>query len=295
MKKKILALTLSLVMAFSLSACGNQSAAGSSSASDRQESSGTVESSESEGTMTLTDWYNSENRTALEDTINNMFASSGMTFFVTVEEPDTMIYNYQYTEQLDFNGVSREDINASYSASLDAGAATVVSDISTYRDTYGLPLTTIRMTYLNADGSLIYSQDITEDYQPSSDNDAADASQAPAVTYATLQDWMESEEADLTIETTNKILASSGMTINLSADGDIFVYEYYVSDDLGLSSLTEEQLATSFAPVVESQQASVETLFSNFETAYGLTLGGVRFSFYSEDGTLLYSVDIANE
>ena len=75
----------------------------------------------------------------------------------------------------------------------------------------------------------------------------------------------------------------------------IFVYEYYVSDDLGLSSLTEDQLATAFSPMVEAQQSSIETLFSNFETAYGLTLGGVRFSFYSEEGTLLYSVDIANE
>lgn len=301
MKKKILALSLSLVMAFGFSACGNQPATGSSSISDKQESSDTressqtQESSQAEGSMTLTDWYNSENRTALEDTLNNMFASSGMTFSVTVEEPDTMVYNYQYTEQLDLNGASQEDIDATYSASLDAAVATVISDINTYRDTYDLPLTTIRMTYLNADGSLIYSQDITEDYQSPSNDSEADASQAPAETYATLQDWMESEEADLTIETTNKILESSGMTIDLSADGNIFVYEYYVSDDLGLSSLTEDQLATAFSPMVEAQQSSIETLFSNFETAYGLTLGGVRFSFYSEEGTLLYSVDIANE
>lgn len=36
MKKKILALSLSLVMAFGFSACGNQPATGSSSISDKQ-------------------------------------------------------------------------------------------------------------------------------------------------------------------------------------------------------------------------------------------------------------------
>lgn len=299
-------------MALSFSACGNESAGQSVSASDQVESSTEESSSEepsseepsseepsseepsSEESTTLTDWYNSADRTSLEDTINGIFESSGMTFFVTVEEPDTIIYNYQYTEQLDFSGASQEEIDASFAESLDAGAATIVSDISTYRTTYDIPLTTIRMTYLNADGSLIYSQDITEDYEsPAASGDNVSGTSDAA--YDSLQAWMESDEAALTIETTNKVLSSSGMTIDLSADGNVFVYEYYVSDELGMGDLTQEQLAASFDPVVESQRSSIETMFSTFETAYGLVLDGVRFTFFTEDGTELYSAEVANE
>lgn len=292
MKKKVLALTLSLVMALSFSACGSEPAAGSNSVSARDESS--TEESSSEESTALADWYNSADRTTLEETINNIFESSGMTFFVTVEEPGTIIYNYQYTEQLDFSGASQEEIDASFASSLDASASTIISDIGTYRTTYDIPLTAIRMTYLNADGSLIYSQDITEDYEsPAASNDTV--SDTSDGVYDSLQAWMESDEAALTIETTNQVLSSAGMTIDLSADGNTFVYEYYVSDDLGMSNLTQEQLSASFEPVVESQRSSIESLFSNFETAYGLVLDGVRFTFFTEDGTELYSAEVANE
>lgn len=302
MKKKVLALTLSLITALSFSACGNEPAGQSVSASDQVESSTEESSSEepsseepsSEASTALTDWYNSADRTALEDTINGIFESSGMTFFVTVEEPSTIVYNYQYTEQLDFSGASQEEIDASFAESLDAGAAAIVSDISNYQTIYDIPLTTIRMNYLNADGSLIYSQDITEDYEsPAASGDNVPGTSDAA--YDSLQAWLESDDAALTIETTNQILASSGMTLDLSADGNIMVYEYYVSDELGMSSLTQEQLTASFEPVVESQRSSIATLFSSFETEYGLVLDGVRFTFFTEDGTELYSVEVANE
>lgn len=280
-------------MALSFSACGNQPTAAESSSASGQTESNEVESS-SEESSALTDWYNSADRTTLEETINNLFNSSGLSFFVAVEEPDTIIYNYQYIEQLDITGLSQEDIDASFAASLDAGASAVVSDISTYKTTYDIPLTTIRMNYLNADGSLIFSQDITEDYEsPAVSEDTTPA--ASEGTYDSLQAWMESDEATLTVETTNQILSSSGMTIALSADGNTFVYEYYVSDDLGMSSLSEEQLAASFDTVIDSQRTSIETMFITFESAYGITLDGVRFSFFTEDGTELYSAEIANE
>ena len=98
MKKKILALTLSLVMAVGFSACGNQSV--DSQGGGRPESSGTPsdqsdaaqpsdsqESSDaqqpSEEGMTLTDWYDTEDRKTLETTINNMFANQGLTFSIS--------------------------------------------------------------------------------------------------------------------------------------------------------------------------------------------------------------------
>ena len=306
MKKKILALTMSLMMALGFSACGSQPASGSSSDAGQQESSIEESSSEESSagessagessageTSALADWYNSEDRTALEETINNMFNSSGLTFFVTIEEPGTIIYNYQYTEQQDLSGATQEDIDAAYAATLDAGASAVISDIGTYQTTYGIPLTTIRMSYLNADGSLIYSMDITEDYVPASDGDASD--DLSAGTYDSLQAWLDSAEAATTIETINEMLASSGITVDLTADGNTLVYEYYFSDDLGLDSLTEEQLASTLDPIVEEQSSTFASLLDSMESSYGLVLDGVRFSFFTEDGTPLYSSDITNE
>lgn len=295
MKKKILALTLSLMMTLGFSACGSEPASGSSSDAGQQESS--VEESSAEETSALAEWYNGSGRTELEDTINDMFNSSGLSFFVTIEEPGTIIYNYQYTEQQDLSGITQEDIDAAYTASLDAGVSAVISDISTYQTTYGIPVTTIRMNYLNADGSQIYSMDITEDYVPASGDDASDdvSFQLSTETYDSLQAWLDSPEAISNIETINEVLSSSGMTINLTADGNTLVYEYHISDELGLQNLTEEQLASSLEPVVEGQRSTIASLLDNIESSYGLVLDGVRFAFYAEDGTLFYSSDIANE
>lgn len=295
MKKKILALTLSLMMTLGFSACGSEPASGSSSDAGQQESS--VEESSAEEISALAEWYNGSGRTELEDTINDMFNSSGLSFFVTIEEPGTIIYNYQYTEQQDLSGITQEDIDAAYTASLDAGVSAVISDISTYQTTYGIPLTTIRMNYLNADGSQIYSMDITEDYVPASGDDASDdvSFQLSTETYDSLQAWLDSPEAISNIETINEVLSSSGMTINLTADGNTLVYEYHISDELGLQNLTEEQLASSLDPVVEGQRSTIASLLDNIESSYGLVLDGVRFAFYAEDGALLYSSDIANE
>ncbi len=182
MKKKILALMMSLVMTFALAACGGETDSENSSAPEQTESTTVEESSEvpestedtvestettedtdtTEETTALTDWYNSENRTVLETTINDMFASQGLSFFVTIEEPGTIIYNYQYTEQMEITSEATEQLDAS----LDSGANAIIADIAAYKTTYNLPLEVIRMTYLNADGTEFFSKDFAEDYAP---------------------------------------------------------------------------------------------------------------------------------
>lgn len=302
MKKKILALTLSLVMAVSFSACGNEPAgnhgAGRQESSDTPaEPSDTAQPSDSqspsESDMTLTDWYDTEDRKTLETTINNIFASQGLTFFISVEEPDTLIYNYQYTDEFNLDGLSQEDIDAYFNSAMNTTAPTLVSDIATYRTTYGVPLTTIRMNYLNVDGSVAYSADIDENWTAS---EPSENTPSAVGAYDSLQAWAESDEAALAAEATNDIIASTGLTVNFAADGNTLVYEYYVSDSLGLNSLSPEELATAFEPVVDQYRSSISSLFDEFKTNYGLIPDGVRFVFYSEDGTTeLFSSEVANE
>ena len=150
MKKRILALAMTLTMMLSIAACGSKPVDRNDS-DNRTDDTKTEESleettsqDEEEGSA-LADWYNSDDRKTLEDTISGMFESQGLTFFVEIEEPDTIIYNYKYTEQLDLEGLTQDDINANFDASMDDVAATVISDIGRYQSTYGIPLTTIRV------------------------------------------------------------------------------------------------------------------------------------------------------
>lgn len=326
MKKKVLALIMALVMAMSLAACGNEAAGGKRSNSESQESgessgkgssdksssdkSSSDKSSSGKGSSDkgssdkdssgkgssdasspLADWYGSQDRVDLENTVNNMFQASGLTYFVTIEEPDTIVYNYQYVSPLDVEGKAREEIDAYFESSLGASAGTIRNDIKSFQDGYGIPLTTIRMVYLNADGTLIYSMDITEDDEAGAASGNAGDS---GVNYESLQAWVESDEARLLLQASNKMMEYSGMSIGFSTDGDVFVYEYHLSDEAGLSKLPKEQLDAAFATVVESSRDSITTFFTTFDL-YGIAVEAVRFIVYAEDGTELYSAEIANE
>ena len=295
MKKRFLVLAMSLVMMLSVAACGSKPA--DKNDSDRRNDETKVEESLEETTSPdeegspLADWYNGEDRKTLEDTISSMFESQGLTFFVEIEEPDTIIYNYKYTEPLDLDGLSQDDINASFDANIDSIASTIISDIGNYQRTYGIPLTTIRVVYLNSDDSVVYSKDISEDYESSSSDDGS----ASCGAYDSLQAWVESDEAKLAVQQSNDALASSGMTVNISADGNVLVYEYYLSDELGISELPEDQMTASFESTVEAQKASITSLFESFETMYGLKVEAIRYSYFTEGGEELYSTDITNE
>lgn len=323
MKKTTLSLILSFVLAFGLSSCGLQSSGGEHSSSggrdydwqqeesrdtsqnkvqqnnSSQEPSSDEDDSADDSSLPsdespLLAWYNSADRTALENLINNMFNDSGLTFFVTIQEPDVIIYNYKYIQQLDLSGMSQAEIDDYYTNGLDDGAEDIVSDIRNFQTSYDIPLTILRMNYLNADDSLIFTMDFTEDYVPSSGSDGSSSS-ASSGTNDRLQDWMDSEEARSIVDSANSVLASSGMIMDLSADGNTFVYEYYISDSLGINSLSQDQIVAALDPVIESQRSNLLALFAGFESDYGIHLDGIRVVFYTEGGTELYSSDIVNE
>lgn len=131
--------------------------------------------------------------------------------------------------------------------------------------------------------------------EPSSQPSAsAESSSAPAEDDTmTLEDWLKTDEAKQAEDATNSALASTGMSVKLAADGDIFVYEYTMPGEY--SSLTGDALAAAFDPVIEANKAGVENLFETFESSYGIKLSAARFTFLAADGTELYSGDVANE
>ena len=298
MKKKFWVLTMVLVLALSFSACGNKTAGSGRSTSESGNSSNrealkdrVSDSEADEAKNSLSDWYdNSNDRKTAEDFINNMLSGQGMKFFMEVEAPDVLIYNYQYTTQLEVTDLVVEQLEIT----LDSAAKTVISDMQKYRDAYDVELNVIRVVYLNADGSVIYEKDLTEDYEPSTSSDST--LYGP---YADLQEFMESEDAAEMVELTNSLLASSGMTVDFSAEGNTFVYEYYLSDEtyeaMGMGDYSGDQLQSYIESVIGSQRDSFESIFTTFDATYGITLDAVRVAFYEEDGTYIISSDILND
>lgn len=111
----------------------------------------------------------------------------------------------------------------------------------------------------------------------------------------TLEEWMNTDDAKQAEEATNTALASTGMTVKLVADGNVFVYEYTLPGGDEYSELTSDALAAAFDPVIEANKAGLADLFSSFETTYKIKLDGARFTFLTSDGKEIYSGEVANE
>lgn len=301
MKKKILAMALSLTLALGLAACGSPQVSGpvdresvtstddrsSEDSSSKEESSSEEESSAEDNSSALSDWYNGKDRKALEETINKMFESSGITCSISVEEPDTIIYTYQYTTETLSNESNKDAIADALRSSLDSQYQTFVDEIKNYNDTYDLSVKTLRVTYLDSDGASLYTVDFTEDYVPSADNaSTGSASQE----YATLEDWMNSEEQDAIVSAVNSSLESSGLAIDFYAEGNVMVMDYTYTEQQDLSGLSQEDIASVFdEQVAPTFSGMVSSLFESFETDYGLVLDDIKLIFRNADGTELYS------
>ncbi|MDE5589237.1 MAG: DUF4854 domain-containing protein, partial [Acetatifactor sp.] len=247
MKKRILVLTLSLLLALNASACGTQSTSGNgtgqnapdgstvnNSGQNTPNSSGTATDSSgmnvpnSSGTgssdldmsgifgiddsslsfSSLTDFYNSQYRPLLEDTLNEIFHELGLHIFITIEEPGTFIYNYQYTSPLSSIGLSHEDAATAIASNLqEAGYDVQAENIIKEFQSCGISLQVVRMNYLDADGSLVYSADFTENGDSTGlpDNSGLpDSSGTASGIYTDLQAWMDSsEDVALTVQSVN--------------------------------------------------------------------------------------------
>lgn len=335
MKKRILALIISLLLALSFSACGEQSGNGNSTSQNtpNDTAAGSSEQDTPDGIgangsgmstpigietgssgmdiagifgidgsslsfSSLTDFYNSQYRTLLEDAVNEVMSEiSGLHGFVTVEEPDILIYNYQYTFPLSSIGLSHEEAAAITASNLQETEYSVLAaaSIKEYQSC-GIPLRVLRLTYLDADGSLVYSVDYTDDESNSGLSDSSGlsgGSGTAAGIYGSLQEWMDSsEDAALTVQSTNQALASTGITFDLTVDGNILVYQYYLPDAFFEDGLAEEEQSAAFDSMVDAGSVSADTVFSLFMEKYGLPVDAIRFVYCSKDGTELYSRDV---
>lgn len=246
-----------------------------------------------EAFSTVTEFYNSDVRIILEDLMNQAFDEMndivGTDMFrsvsIGVEEPETVIYTYQYGEILDTAAIT-----ANLESNLEMLIRSTQNDIESYQS-YGIPAKIIRLNYLNADGALVYTLDITEYLDPAGITVNPDSALTEGAS-GSLQEWLDSDEAAETVETINNLIASTGFTVSFAIDGNTLIYQYYLPAGLSFDDFTEEEREATFDAAVDANTDSVHTLFTMFAEEQGLVLDAVRFVVYSADGTELYSRDI---
>lgn len=110
----------------------------------------------------LAEWVESDEVTTFEDTINSQFAGTGVRAEFSSEGDDVLVFSCIYEEQVDFSGVTQEQIDELFSSQLDALGSSMTPLFDAFESESGLTLSCIRVKYVNADGSLVYSQDFTK-------------------------------------------------------------------------------------------------------------------------------------
>lgn len=111
------------------------------------------------GKPTLAEWVESEDVTSAEDTINATSESTGMRAEFTAEGEDILVFNCTYIEQLPLDGVSQEDLDAYFSSALSGISSTMEPMFTACEQATGVKLQCIRIKYINADGSPVYTYD----------------------------------------------------------------------------------------------------------------------------------------
>lgn len=112
---------------------------------------------------TLSQWVNSDEVAAGEEEINTLYAEAGLGLRVkfAADGEDILVFNCIHEQYQNLTGRSQSEIDAAFANELDAlGMSTnVVSIFETCEKSTGITLKCIRVQCVNADGTVMYSQE----------------------------------------------------------------------------------------------------------------------------------------
>ncbi len=103
----------------------------------------------------------------------------------------------------------------------------------------------------------------------------------------TLESVLQSEDWQNELSGWNEQVNDLGITLETVADGNILVFEWYLPDDETMDETLCSIMADSFMGTLESVD-----FLSAFRVAYGVSLDGVRCTFYNADGSEIYRDEI---
>lgn len=107
--------------------------------------------------------------------------------------------------------------------------------------------------------------------------------------YASLEDWIDSEEKEQIVTQANDQLNSIGVSVDFFAEDNILVMAYTFTKQKKMNvpqSEIDESFAQKVTPVFADSAAS---LYESFESEYGLALDDIKVVVYNADGKELYS------
>lgn len=312
MKKKICICILSLALAYTLTACGvrppflfqgnsqmeslldsleeadgqaspdsgNVSSLNSSRTASEASPSADTPSRSEDSLDSVSDWYESDDCATVARMLQATYKDT-LDFFFEVEEPGIIIYNYQYKEPI---GVDKATLQAYFDVELDKGSDTLISSIKNFRTINKVYVTTIRINYLDADGSLLYTKDFTEDYVPGQTSDQSSLSR-----YDSLEEWLESPEKELILKTSNA-QAGDGVIIDFLANGNTLIMDYTYTEQADFSGFTQDEMNDLFKAIVTPEFIeALNSSFRTFETDFKVPLDDIQVIYRNADGTVLYS------
>lgn len=106
----------------------------------------------------------------------------------------------------------------------------------------------------------------------------------------TLESILSSDEWHTEQEAWSDLLASTGIGIDTSADGNTLVFEYHLPDEEAFNAFGTEDcasMADGFLGALEEGD-----FLDTFEQGYGVKLDAVRCAVFKADGTELYRDEI---
>jgi len=113
---------------------------------------------------TLSEWVDGAEVTAAEDVINAQYAGSGLRAEFSADGEDILVFSCIYEEQLDLSSYSQSEIDDAFNTQLEqSGLDSTMGDLfDECEKATGVSLQCIRIQYVNADGTVIYSKDYTK-------------------------------------------------------------------------------------------------------------------------------------
>lgn len=137
MKKKltkVLASCLVVIMACSITACSKKT--------------------------TLAEWVKSDEVKTVIDSIAS--SAEGMKIEFKADGEDVLVMSYTYEEQLDLSDEeAKKTVEEYFDSALEQQASTFTNMRDEINKEYKLNVKTIRIEYINADGTMIFSKDIS--------------------------------------------------------------------------------------------------------------------------------------
>lgn len=112
---------------------------------------------------TLSQWIGSDDIAAAEEQINTAYAEANLGLHVkfSADGEDILVFNCIYEQYINLDGYSQNEIDATFaeklsSLGMSANTSTIFEECE---KATGITLKCIRVQCVNADGTIIYSQD----------------------------------------------------------------------------------------------------------------------------------------